>query len=120
MPNELEPIEDHIGGDTLVLPFAVPDEDTTTEDDWKDLTGATIRWALVDWDEHIVLSEADDGVTTSITDPVGGAFEVRIAAGTGEALNGTFEEWVRVETSSGDRQTWVGTFTVVEGVINET
>lgn len=117
MPNTLQPIDDHIGGDTTTLPFVVPDEDPTTANEWKDLTGATIRWALVDWDERIVLSNAEDGVEDVITEPSSGAFEIRISSGTGEDLHGTFEEWVRVTTSSGDRQTWVGAFTVEEGAL---
>ena len=118
MPNDnLAPIDDHIGGDTLVLPFAVPDEDADAADARKDLTGATIIWALVDWDEQIALSTDDDGVTPEITTPSAGEFEIQISAGTGETLEGTFEEWVRVITSSGERQTWSGSFTVEEGAL---
>lgn len=116
MQNNLEPIDDHIGGDTLALPFFVPDLDADDPDARKDLTGGTVRWALVDWDERIVLSTADEGVSPVITDPVAGEFEIQISAGTGEDLEGAFEEWVRVITSSGDRQTWSGSFTVEEGV----
>ena len=119
MPDDLEPIDDHIGGDTLALPFAVPDEDADAADARKDLTGATIIWALVDWDEQVALSTADDGVTAVITAPTAGECEIQLDAGVGETLNGTFEEWVRVITSSGERQTWVGEMTIEEGVINE-
>ena len=119
MPNDLEPIDDHIGGDTLALPFAVPDEDADAADARKDLTGATVIWALVDWDERVALSTADDGVTGVLTAPSAGEFEIQLDAGAGEDLHGTYEEWVRVITSSGERQTWTGEMTIEEGVINE-
>lgn len=115
--NDLAPVEQHIGGDSLGLPFTVPDEDADTEGARKDLTGATIVWALVDWDEQLVLSTADEGVSSTISDPLNGEFQVEIESGTGEDLQGTFEEWVRIETADGERQTWVGSFTVEEGVL---
>ena len=115
--NDLEPVAQHISGDSLGLPFAVLDEDADTEDARTDLTGATIVWALVDWDERLALSTAHDGVTSTITSPINGEFIVEIESGTGEDLEGTFEEWVRVVTSDGERQTWVGSFTAEEGVL---
>lgn len=117
--DELDTIDDHVGGDTAVLPFVVEDLDADTADARKDLTNGTITWALVDWDEQVVLSTADDGVTAVITAPTSGEFEIQIDAGVGEQLHGTHEEWIRVELAGGDRRTWISEMTIEEGVINE-
>lgn len=109
MSHTIEQIDHHWAGETLHLLFSVYDEDNN---DYKDLTGATIEWWLSRFGDT-VLDQTDVDVTTEITDPLNGEARVMIDAGATDELAGkTCSERLRIEDADGIVSIFGTTFTV--------
>lgn len=113
----LEDIDYHWSGETLHLEFTIFDGDSSTEDDPKNLDGATIEWALLERSNEppVLYSEEDDGVSTELTTPSEGKCEVRIEAGaTGELGTDSYDERLKIVDSAGSISYFGATFGVVK------
>jgi hypothetical protein len=86
-------------GDSLVIAVAVRDRHSGTA---VDLTGATIKWALVRAD-GARLVEKQTGSGIAVTDAAGGLFEVRLVpADTDDVAVATYQHAARLWDANGD------------------
>lgn len=108
----MEAIDHWISGDTLHLPFVVPDEDADEEDVRMDLTGGEIQWVVLDRDGELTLSHNDDGVSINVTDASADEFRIEVDADVVNSLNSPHEglRWTarlfRITTIHRDVRGW--------------
>jgi len=89
-------------GDTIVLEFAITDSATDAD---KNLSGSSIRWVMVGYTGIVVVDKSTgDGVT--ITNAVGGVFQVALEpADTEELPGGVYTHEAEVTDSLGNIST---------------
>lgn len=92
--------------------------DVTEDGSAKDLTGASVEWAMsANPGSTEELSDSDTGVTASVTDAANGEVTVTIAEGTTNGLERSWYHEVRITDSSGDKAVVTrGTFTIASRV----
>jgi hypothetical protein len=105
----------YYAGDSLELTFDVDQPDGTA----KDLTGATVSWAVASRPgDTPALDDGDAGVTLTISDAANGEVTVTVDAGATSDLSGLYYHELEVEDASGAVDTVArGEFTVTPDVI---
>lgn len=113
---KIEPIgqddEERFEGDTLVIPFVVPDQDDPNRDRLP-LGDAEITWELREskYDDP-KLTDSDPEVQVDKTDAANGEFEVKIEKGATDSFAGDNVQVVVIEDGVGDQSTAVGKITL--------
>lgn len=92
--------------------------DVTEDGSAKDLSGASVEWALAERPGTAeLLDQSDSGVDASITDAGNGEVTVTVDAGTTDDLVGTLNHELRVTDSSGRKSVVTrGTVTILSRV----
>ena len=110
-----DPTDPYIAGDTLRITETITEPDGSP----KNLTGATVEWAVARYaTESPVLDASDADVTLDVTDAAAGIVTVAVAADVTADMNGEYIHEFRVTDQAGDQDTVTrGTLDVTTGVV---